>query len=118
MLAGIICRCLGRINSASAAYSNNNLNVVFLDNLHHLLDLAVTGDTAKYLIASVIIQFAEAGFNLVMARLESAVGAYEEPSLTHISHLFMELIESVPSLNIFQRFTHCTKPSHHNKCTS
>ena len=73
VFAGVVSRSLSGIDSASAAYRNNGIYLVFLNDSLHLSDLALAGDTAEDLVTSVIIERAEAFLYLIMTGFIAAV---------------------------------------------
>ncbi len=115
VLAGVIGGRLGGIDRAAATDGNDGVDVVIEDDLLHLLDLAVARDAAEDLVATVVVGVAEAGLDLVVAGLEAAVGADEQPTLAHVAHFLMELGRCIPALDVLQGLAHGTKTLVHNK---
>ena len=92
MLSLVICGSLCCINCATATDGNNNVDVVALYYLLHLLYFTVAGDSAEDFITSVIVMSFKALFNLVVTSLVSAVGTYKQPALAHVTHLIVKLV--------------------------
>ena len=112
MLARVVGRGLRRVDRRAAAARDDRVDLVLRDDLLHLLDLALAGDAAEDLPATVLRAVAEALLDLVVAGLVAALGTDEEPALAHVAHLFLELEQGTLPLDVLQGLTHGTKQLH------
>ena len=94
------------IDRGATTDADNDIDPVLTNDLSHLFNLAGAGYAAENLVVANIRRVAEAGFDLIMTVCIAAVGADEQPLITEVLHLLVELEQRISALNILLWCTH------------
>lgn len=114
---------LGCVDGGAAANANDDVESFLPCDLSHFFNLAYAGDPAEDLIVADILRPLKALLDFIVTHLMPASGADEEPAVSQILHLLVEMEKGVLALNIFLRCAHHSQSKHnkssfatHKKC--